>query len=117
MATMRCVVVREHGGFDRLLQEERDVPTPRRGEVRVRVRAVGLNHLDTWVRRGVPGHTFPLPLVTSSDASGVVATRSSAANMAIQRDVMGSSTVDPERRFEAAWGTQTISSSCASSWA
>jgi len=72
MATMRCVVVREHGGFDRLLQEERDVPTPRRGEVRVRVRAVGLNHLDTWVRRGVPGHTFPLPLVTSSDASGVV---------------------------------------------
>ena len=36
------------------------------------VHAVGLNHLDTWVRRGVPGHTFPLPLVTSSDASGVV---------------------------------------------
>ena len=72
MATMRCVVVREHGGFDRLLQEEREVPTPRRGEVRVHVHAVGLNHLDTWVRRGVPGHTFPLPLVTSSDASGVV---------------------------------------------
>lgn len=72
MATMRCVTVREHGGIDRLLLEERDVPTPRRGEVRVRVHAVGLNHLDTWVRRGVPGHTFPLPLVTSSDASGVV---------------------------------------------
>lgn len=72
MATMRCVVVREHGGFDRLLQEERDVPTPRRDEVRVGVCAVGLNHLDTWVRRGVPGHTFPLPLITSSDASGVV---------------------------------------------
>ena len=72
MASMRCVVVREHGGFDRLLQEEREVPTPRRGEVRVHVRAVGLNHLDTWVRRGVQGHTFPLPLITSSDASGAV---------------------------------------------
>jgi NADPH:quinone reductase-like Zn-dependent oxidoreductase len=72
MATMRCVVVREHGGPDRLLQEERPVPAPRRGEVRVRVRCVGLNHLDTWVRRGVPGHTFPLPLITGSDASGVV---------------------------------------------
>jgi NADPH:quinone reductase-like Zn-dependent oxidoreductase len=72
MATMRCVVVREHGGFDQLRLEEREVPAPQRGEVRVRVRAVGLNHLDTWVRRGVPGHTFPLPLVTSSDASGVV---------------------------------------------
>jgi NADPH:quinone reductase-like Zn-dependent oxidoreductase len=33
---------------------------------------VGLNHLDLWVRRGVPGHTFPLPITPSSDASGVV---------------------------------------------
>ncbi|MBL9077440.1 MAG: zinc-binding dehydrogenase [Planctomycetes bacterium] len=69
---MRCVVVREHGGFDRLRLEERPVPTPGPGRVRVRVQAIGLNHLDTWVRRGVPGHTFPLPLIPSSDACGVV---------------------------------------------
>lgn len=69
---MRCVVVREHGGFDKLRLEERPVPTPLPGQVRVRMQAVGLNHLDTWVRRGVPGHTFPLPLVTSSDGCGVV---------------------------------------------
>ncbi len=69
---MRCVVVREHGGFDKLLLEERPVPAPGPGQVRVAVRAIGVNHLDTWVRRGVPGHTFPLPLVMSSDASGVV---------------------------------------------
>lgn len=69
---MRCVVVREHGGFDRLLHEEREIPDPGPGQVRVRMCAVGLNHLDTWVRRGVPGHTFPLPLVASSDGSGVV---------------------------------------------
>lgn len=69
---MRCVVVREHGGFDRLRLEERAVPTPLPGQVRVRMQAIGLNHLDTWVRRGVPGHTFPLPLVTSSDGCGVV---------------------------------------------
>lgn len=72
MATMRCVVVRAHGGFDQLRLEERPVPSPGPGQVRVQVRAVGLNHLDTWVRRGVPGHTFPLPLIPSSDASGVV---------------------------------------------
>jgi NADPH:quinone reductase-like Zn-dependent oxidoreductase len=36
------------------------------------MQAVGLNHLDTWVRRGVPGHTFPLPLVLGSDGCGVV---------------------------------------------
>lgn len=69
---MRCVVVREHGGFDKLLLEERPVPTPGPGQVRIRVQAIGINHLDTWVRRGVPGHTFPLPLIPSSDACGVV---------------------------------------------
>lgn len=69
---MRCVVVREHGGVDKLRLEERPVPTPLPGQVRLRMQAVGLNHLDTWVRRGVPGHTFPLPLVTSSDGCGVV---------------------------------------------
>ena len=72
MTTMRCVVVREHGGIDKLRLEERPVPTPLPEQVRVRMQAVGLNHLDTWVRRGVPGHTFPLPLVTSSDGCGVV---------------------------------------------
>jgi len=72
MATMRSVVVREHGGFDRLLLEDRPVPEPGPGQVRVAVKAVGLNHLDTWVRRGVPGHTFPLPLILGSDASGIV---------------------------------------------
>jgi NADPH:quinone reductase-like Zn-dependent oxidoreductase len=72
MADMRCVVVREHGGFDRLRLEERPVAAPGPGQVRVRVQAIGLNHLDTWVRRGVPGHTFPLPLIPSSDACGVV---------------------------------------------
>jgi NADPH:quinone reductase-like Zn-dependent oxidoreductase len=70
--TMRCLVVREHGGFDAVRLEERPVPEPSAGEVRVRVHAIGLNHLDTWVRRGVPGHTFPLPLVAGSDACGTV---------------------------------------------
>lgn len=72
MTNMRCVVVREHGGHDCLRIEERAVPSPGPLQVRIKVRAVGVNHLDTWVRRGVPGHTFPLPLVPGSDASGVV---------------------------------------------
>jgi NADPH:quinone reductase-like Zn-dependent oxidoreductase len=40
--------------------------------VRVRVRASGLNHLDTWVRRGVPGHRFPLPMIPGCDGAGTV---------------------------------------------
>jgi NADPH:quinone reductase-like Zn-dependent oxidoreductase len=69
---MRCVVVREHGSTDVLRFDERPVPAPGPGEVRVRVEACALNHLDTWVRRGVPGHTFPLPLIPGSDVAGVV---------------------------------------------
>jgi NADPH:quinone reductase-like Zn-dependent oxidoreductase len=72
MATMRCVVVREHGGFEKLLLEERPVPQPGPGQVRVKLAAIGLNHLDTWVRRGVPGHVFPLPQIPGSDGCGAV---------------------------------------------
>ena len=69
---MRCVVIREHGSYDKLLFEEREDPEPGPGEVRVRMRATGLNHLDTWVRRGVEGARFPLPIIPSSDGAGVI---------------------------------------------
>ncbi len=69
---MRCVVIREHGSYEKLLFEERDIPTPGPGEVRIEVKAAGLNHLDAWVRRGVPGHHFPLPMVPGCDGSGVI---------------------------------------------
>lgn len=69
---MRCVVIREHGSYDKLLFEERDIPVPGPGEVRIAVKAAGLNHLDAWVRRGVPGHAFPLPMVPGCDGSGVI---------------------------------------------
>lgn len=69
---MRAVVIREHGGFERLLFEDLPEPEPAPGEVRVRIGVAGLNHLDTWVRRGVPGHAFPLPLVPGCDGAGVI---------------------------------------------
>jgi len=69
---MRAVVIREHGGYDKLLFEERETPEPGPGEVRIAVKAAGLNHLDAWVRRGVPGHAFPLPMVPGCDGAGLV---------------------------------------------
>src|SRR5260221_1781621 len=71
-AELRAVVVREHGGPEVLRLEDRPEPVPGPREVRVRVRAVGLNHLDLWVRKGVTGHTFPLPIVPGCDVAGVV---------------------------------------------
>jgi NADPH:quinone reductase-like Zn-dependent oxidoreductase len=69
---MRAVVVREHGGPETLRLERRPVPEPGPGQARVRVDAVALNHLDLWLRKGVPGHVFPLPLVPGCDIAGTV---------------------------------------------
>jgi NADPH:quinone reductase-like Zn-dependent oxidoreductase len=62
----------EHGGTDRLVLRELPDPVPGPGEALVRVRACGINHLDVWVRRGVPGHRFPLPLVPGAEVAGTV---------------------------------------------
>ncbi len=69
---MKAVVIREHGSFDKLRVEERPPPVAGPGEVLVRVRAAGLNHLDTWVRRGIPGFAFPLPIIPGCDGAGTV---------------------------------------------
>ncbi len=61
-----------HGGPEVLQWQELPTPEPGPGEVRVRVRACGVNHLDLWVRNGVPGHRFPLPLVPGSEVAGNV---------------------------------------------
>ena len=69
---MRAVVIHGTGDLDRLVLEERPTPAPGPHQVRVKVVACAMNHLDTWVRRGVPGHQFPLPLVPGCDFAGTV---------------------------------------------
>jgi len=69
---MKAIVIERHGPPDIL--KVRDVPPPKKGanEVLVRVRACALNHLDIWVRKGVEGHKFPLPIIPGSDVAGVI---------------------------------------------
>ncbi|UCE03749.1 MAG: zinc-binding dehydrogenase [Candidatus Latescibacterota bacterium] len=69
---MRAIVVSEHGGLDKLELREIDPPEPAPGEVRVRLHAASVNHLDLWVRRGIAGVRYPLPLVPGCDGAGVV---------------------------------------------
>jgi NADPH:quinone reductase-like Zn-dependent oxidoreductase len=69
---MRAAVFHEHGGPERVRIEEVPRPTPGPGEVLVEVRAAALNHLDLWVRRGLPIETT-MPHVGGSDIAGVVA--------------------------------------------
>ena len=65
--------ISRHGGPEVLEWVEIPTPEPGAHEVLVRVRACALNHLDIWVRRGVEGHTFPLPIVPGSEISGDIA--------------------------------------------
>lgn len=69
---MHAIVVREHGGVDRLERLYVADPVAGAGEAIIAPRAVALNHLDIWVRRGVPGHRFPLPLIAGAEVAGVI---------------------------------------------
>jgi NADPH:quinone reductase-like Zn-dependent oxidoreductase len=61
-----------HGGPEVLVWRDLPDPRPREDEALVRVRACALNHLDLWVRNGVPGHRYPLPLVPGSEIAGEI---------------------------------------------
>ncbi len=69
---MRAIVFKQHGGPEVLEMMDLPMPQPRANEVRVKVKAVALNHLDLWVRKGWPGLKLPLPHVLGSDVAGVV---------------------------------------------
>lgn len=71
MKSMRAALFHEYGGPEVIRVEEVPVPEPGPGEVRVAVKAAALNHLDLWVRRGIPiEHT--MPHIGGSDLAGVV---------------------------------------------
>ncbi len=67
-----AVVLRSHGGPEVLVRETIDLPDPGPREVRVRVRAVALNHLDVWVRKGLPNLKLEYPHRLGSDIVGEV---------------------------------------------
>lgn len=70
---MKAVVINEHGGPEVLRLTDAPEPSIGPNDVLVRVRACALNHLDIWVRRGLPGRTVPFPHIPGSDISGEVA--------------------------------------------
>lgn len=69
---MKAVRIHQHGGSDVLAYE--DVPEPRikANQVLLRVRACALNHLDLFVRAGIPGMKFEMPHILGSDIAGEV---------------------------------------------
>jgi NADPH:quinone reductase-like Zn-dependent oxidoreductase len=67
---MKAVRIHQFGGPEVLTYEDVPDPEPRKDQVLVRVRACALNHLDIWVRKGLPG--VKLPHILGSDVAGEV---------------------------------------------
>ncbi|MED4784909.1 zinc-binding dehydrogenase [Brevibacillus choshinensis] len=70
---MKAALIVEHGDRSNLQVGEYPKPVPAAGEVIISVKACGLNHLDIFVRRGIPGRHLELPHISGGDVSGVIA--------------------------------------------
>jgi NADPH:quinone reductase-like Zn-dependent oxidoreductase len=68
---VKAVRIHEDGGPEVLSYEDVPDPEAEPGEVLVSLRAASLNHLDIWVRRGLP--SVPKPRILGADGAGVVA--------------------------------------------
>lgn len=68
---MKAIRIHEDGGPDVLRYEDAPDPEPRAGEVLVELRAASLNHLDVWIRKGLP--SVPKPRILGADGAGVIA--------------------------------------------
>lgn len=69
---MKAIVFRKHGGPEVLEAAEVPAPEAKPSEVLIEVRACALNHLDVWVREGLPNVKIPLPHILGDDIAGVV---------------------------------------------
>lgn len=69
---MKAIVFDRFGGPEVLEAREVPDPAPQPDEVIIRVRACGINHLDLWVRAGLPGLEPEMPHILGNDVVGEV---------------------------------------------
>lgn len=67
---MKAIRIHEDGGPEVLRYEDVDDPVPADGQVLVALRAASMNHLDVWIRKGLP--SVPKPRILGADGAGVV---------------------------------------------
>jgi len=68
---VKAIRIHEDGGPEVLRYEDVPDPAPAPGEVLIALRAASLNHLDLWIRQGLP--SVPKPRILGADGAGVVA--------------------------------------------
>jgi NADPH:quinone reductase-like Zn-dependent oxidoreductase len=67
---VKAIRIHEDGGPDVLRYEDAPDPVPGTGQVLIELRAASLNHLDVWLRRGLP--SVPKPRILGADGAGIV---------------------------------------------
>ena len=67
---VKAIRIHEDGGPEVLRYEDAPNPVPGTGQVLIELRAASLNHLDVWVRKGLP--SVPKPRILGADGAGVV---------------------------------------------
>ena len=79
---MKAIRIHEDGGPEVLRYEDAPDPEPAPGEVLVELRAASLNHLDLWIRKGLP--SVPKPRILGADGAGLVDGRRVVINPGIE---------------------------------
>src|ERR1700693_368899 len=69
---MKAARIHQHGSPDVLVYEDAPEPQIKANQVLIRVRACALNHLDLFVRAGIPGMKFAMPHILGCDIAGEV---------------------------------------------
>src|SRR5215831_9297097 len=69
---MKAVVFHQHGGPEVLQYTDVETPSPGPFDVLIEVKATSINHIDIFLRRGMPGVKVPLPKIAGCDAAGII---------------------------------------------
>jgi len=69
---LKAIQIKKHGNVRVLNYSEVENPICPPNKIKIKIKACSINHLDIWVRSGIPGMNLPLPLILGSDGSGIV---------------------------------------------
>lgn len=106
---MKAIRIHRHGGPEVIQIDEIPVPQPNEDELLIKIKAASINHLDLWVRAGIPG--LSLPLILGSDAAGCVESLGSRKSKSGKFDVGDEVFLVPFRSKESDTSTEELSNS------
>ena len=69
---MKAVLLESHGPPSILQYKEIPDPVCNKFQVKIQIKSSSINHLDLWVRAGIPGLHINLPLVMGADGAGLI---------------------------------------------